>query len=163
MCPRRLRGIGAVSVLAGLAIGAESEVAVLEPGSYRLHLASVTNGAADPVQDTEACLRAEELADLGAYFMPSLEGTEARCEAKREPGPDPRKIDYRMHCEGDGFTTDAATNVTIESPQRFTLTLRMDSRTATESALVTAEIEGRRVGSCAAGPVAPSSGPDAAP
>jgi hypothetical protein len=120
----------------------------LEPGRWKLHVASTTKGKPDPVQDTEACLQGEELKDLGAYFAPTLEGVEARCERTRLPSSDPRKVDYRARCTGAGFTWEATSSVTVESSGHFTASMRMDTRTQRDSAIVVAEISGTRVGPC---------------
>jgi hypothetical protein len=119
----------------------------LEPGSWRLKIAATTNGKADPAQSAEECL-ADELKDLGAYFAPSLEGSSARCERTRQPSSDPRQINYRMRCRGRGVSVDATTGVTIVDPRFFTLTMRIESRTPRESAVVSAEAEGRWAGAC---------------
>jgi hypothetical protein len=119
----------------------------LEPGAWRLKIATITNGTADPVQDVEQCL-ADELKDVGGYFAPSLEGSSAKCERTRQPSSDPRQINYRMRCRGRGVSVDATTRVTLVDPHYFTLTMRVESRTPHESALVTAEAEGRWAGAC---------------
>ncbi|MGQ0546007.1 MAG: DUF3617 domain-containing protein [Betaproteobacteria bacterium] len=121
--------------------------AQLEPGNWELTLRSTTNGKADPVQNSEECL-GDELKDLGAYFAPSLEGTQAKCERTRQASSDPRQINYRMRCTAPGLSVNAATGVTVVNPRLFTLAMRIESRTPRESALVTASAEGRRTGAC---------------
>jgi hypothetical protein len=110
-------------------------------------VASTTNGKADPVENTEACL-GDELKDLAAYFAPELEGAKAQCKRARLPSKDPSKLGYRMQCSGPGFTVNAETAVTIANPRLFTATIRTHSKAANESAQVVANIEGRWTGPC---------------
>lgn len=119
----------------------------LEPGNWQMKIATTTNGKADPVQNAEECL-GDELKDLGAYFAPSLEGSRAKCERTRQPSSDPRQINYRMRCTGRGLSVNATTGVTIVNPRLFTVTMRIESRTPRESAVVSAEAEGRWAGAC---------------
>jgi len=146
MVRAQIAGILSAGALA-VAAAASDEVE-LQPGLWWLHVATTTNGKAEPAQDTEACLKAEELKDLGAYFSPVLEEAEADCQTTQQPSSDPRRLEYRMHCTGAGFTLDAKTSVTIESPQRFSASLQMDTRTEHESAVVVAEFEANRTGEC---------------
>ena len=150
------------AMLAGLGFaggGVVAEAAELEPGLWRLHTATTTNGVADPAQDTQACLHPEELKDLGAYFTPALEDAEADCQTSHQPAADPRRLDYAMHCAGAGFTVDAKTDVTIESPQRFRANVRIETHTERESAVVVAEVEGNHAGECPPPETAPSASP----
>ena len=137
-----------VAALLGGASASASAQTELEPGRWKLHVASTTNGNPDPVQDTEDCLKGDQLKDLGAYFAPSLEGAQADCKNTRQPSSDPGEVAYRMRCTGRGFTVDATTTVKIESARRFTPALRIDSRSETESALVVADVAGSWVGAC---------------
>jgi hypothetical protein len=81
------------------------------------------------VQDTEDCLKGDQLKDLGAYFAPSLEGVQADCKSTRQPSSGAR---------------------------RFTAALRIESRSQTESALVQADVEGIWTGACKAPPAPPA-------
>jgi hypothetical protein len=130
---------------ASSAAGAQPE---LEPGMWRLTINSTTNGKADPAQDSEQCL-GEELNDLAAYFTPQLEGAESEveCTPTRQPAKD-RELSYRMQCRGADLTIDALTRVTIENSRHFTMSIRTDSRTSQESAIVVAKGEGRWIGAC---------------
>jgi len=119
----------------------------LEPGNWKLHVVSTTNGKPDPVQDTEECL-GDELKDLGTYFAPDLEGAKAKCKKTRLPSSDPKKLAYRTQCTGSGFTVDMTATVTIESSRHFTASMRINSKTRKESALVVADAEGRWAGAC---------------
>ncbi len=119
----------------------------LEPGNWKLHVVSTTNGKPEPVQNTEECL-VDELKDLGAYFAPDLEGVKAKCKKTRLPSSDPKKLIYRTQCTGSGFTTDITATVTIESSRHFTASLRMHTKTKTESALVVADADARWAGAC---------------
>jgi hypothetical protein len=157
----RFSGVLAAGMLAGA--GASAETVELEPGLWRLDTATTTNGAADPAQHTQACLRSEELKDLGAYFTPVLEEAEADCKTTQQSATDPRRLDYAMHCAGAGFTVDAKTDVTIESPRRFRANVRIETRTERESAVVVAEVEGNRAGECPPPEAAPSPAPGASP
>jgi hypothetical protein len=149
----RLAALLATFLLAGAADSASAQTE-LEPGTWKLHVASTTNGNPDPVRDSEDCLKGDQLKDLGAYFAPSLEGAQADCNSRRQPSSDPGRVDYRMQCTGDGFTIDATTTVKIESARRFTAALRIDSRSESEAALVLAEVEGIWGGACKAPPPA---------
>ncbi len=142
--------IGLISfavAIAGAGWAAQTE---LEPGSWKLKVSSTINGKPEPVQDSEECL-GDELKDLAAYFAPSLEGAKAQCKRAQRPTNDPRKLAYRIQCSGSGFTMNADTSVTIESPRRFTGTMRIASKTKTESAVVLADIEGNWTGPCKPG------------
>ncbi|MGB7931760.1 MAG: DUF3617 family protein [Gammaproteobacteria bacterium] len=150
---RLVTGLIAGAVTAACAQAASE----LEPGRWKLHVASTTNGKAEPVQDTEECLQGEELKDLSSYFAPELEGVEARCERNRQPSDDPRKVDYRIRCIGAGFTWEATSSVTVESTVHFTAAMRMETHTQSDSAIVVADISGTRVGHCE--PAAPESPP----
>jgi hypothetical protein len=119
----------------------------LEPGNWKLHVVSTTNGKSEPVQYTEECL-GDELKDLGAYFAPDLEGVKAKCKRARLPSSDPRKLAYRTQCAGSGFTVDVTATVTIESSRHFTLSMRTNSKTTKESALVVVDAEARWAGAC---------------
>jgi hypothetical protein len=158
--PRVLRLLLAAALAAGPAPVLAQDA--LEPGNWRLRVSGSTNGVPNPVEDSEQCLEGEQLKDLGAYFAPSLEGGQADCQRTRQPSAEPGKVDYRMHCTGAGFTVDATTSVTVESPHRFTGLLRVDSRTETESAVVLADVEGTWLGACRPTP-APASGVAPAP
>ena len=59
---RLLAGVAAAALGAGFARAAEPE---MDPGNWKLHVASTTNGKPEPVQDTQECL-GDELKDLGA-------------------------------------------------------------------------------------------------
>jgi hypothetical protein len=78
----------------------------LEAGSWKLTVASTTNGKADPAQNTEDCLRAEQLEDLGAYFAPDLDGAKAKCSRARRPSSDPEQLVHRMRWTGSGFSSE---------------------------------------------------------
>jgi hypothetical protein len=110
-------------------------------------VASTTNGKPEPVQDTEECL-GDELKDLGAYFAPNLEGVKAKCKKARLPSTDPKKLAYRTQCIGSGFTVDVTATVTIESSRHFTLSMRTNTKTTKESALVVVDAEARWAGAC---------------
>jgi hypothetical protein len=139
--------MGALVAMAGLAAAAADAPLRLEPGNYRLRVASVTNGAADPKQDFEECL-SEELKDLAGYFSPQLEGVKATCTTSLVPSKDPKVIARRLRCKGDDFTYDAESSVTIVNPSRFTLTMRSNAKTSTETGIVSAAGEGDRLGPC---------------
>lgn len=134
----------AVAFAAPAAWAAQPE---LEPGNWKLHVVSTTNGKPEPVQNTEECL-GDELKDLGGYFAPELEGVKAKCKKTRLPSSDPRKLIYRTQCTGSGFSTDISATVTIENSRHFTASLRMNSKTKTESALVVADADARWAGAC---------------
>jgi hypothetical protein len=139
-----LAGVAAAAFVACIAWAAQPE---LEPGNWKLHVVSTTNGRPEPVQNTEECL-GDELKDLGAYFAPDLEGVKAKCKRARLPSSDPKKLIFRMQCTGSGFTTDITTTTTIESSRHFTASMRINSKTKTESALVVADADARWVGAC---------------
>ena len=141
---RLLAGVAAVVLGAGMALAAEPE---MEPGNWKLHVASTTNGKPEPVQDTQECL-GDELKDLGAYFAPELEGVQAKCKKTRLPSADPKKLIYKTQCTGAGFRSDISATVTIESRRRFTAIMQMNTKTKTESALVVANIDARWAGPC---------------
>ena len=139
-----------VAVMAAAAFAACTAWAAqpeLEPGNWKLHVVSTTNGKPEPVQNTEECL-AEELKDLATYFAPDLEGVKAKCKKSRLPSKDPRKLAYRTQCTGSGFTVDVTATVTIESSRYFTLSMRINTKSTKESALVVADGEGRWAGAC---------------
>jgi hypothetical protein len=140
-------GCGAIGVcgLAG-AYAAAAQLA-LEPGMWRVTVTSTTNGEPNPAEDTQQCL-GEELKDLVSYFAPKLEGANAQCTNTRQPSETHNQVAYRMQCRGAGFTVDALTSVTLESSSHFTATIRIDSRTQEESALVVANAQGHRTGAC---------------
>ncbi len=119
----------------------------LDAGNWRVRVTSTTNGVADAAQDFEICLR-DELKDLAAYFSPALEGVKARCTTTRVPDKDPRSIARRLRCTGTGFTYDAETRVSIEKPERFTLTMRSEAKTAKETGIVAVAGEGDLLGPC---------------
>jgi hypothetical protein len=139
-------GCGAIGLLGLAGAYAAGAQLALEPGMWRITVTSTTNGTSNPDEDTEQCL-GEELKDLVSYFAPQLEEVQAQCTNTRQPS-DPNQVAYRMQCRGAGFTVDALTRVTIESSSHFTATMRIDSRTVQESALVIANAQGRRTGAC---------------
>ena len=149
----RIALLAFAALFAGAAWAAQPE---LEPGNWKLIVNSTTNGKPEPVQNTEECL-GDELKDLGSYFAPDLEGVKAKCKKARLPSSDPRKLVYRTQCTGSGFTTDMTATVTIESSRHFSATMRMNTKTRTESALVVADAEGRWAGVCKPGEKAPAS------
>lgn len=129
--------------------GASPQTAIqLQPGNWRLHVVSTVNGVAEPTQDTEACISAEELSDLGSYFAPDLEGAEADCKKTRQPSADPGLVAYQMSCTGSSFTVEMATQVAIESSTRFGATLKIDSRTETEYAHVEGQADANWASEC---------------
>ena len=120
----------------------------LEPGNWTLKVTSTVNGKPEPEQNTQDCLRAEQLKDLGAYFAPDLEGVKAKCTKAQKPTGDATKLAYQMRCTGSGFTVDMEAGVSIESARHFIADIRMNTKTRKESALVVARAEGRREGPC---------------
>jgi hypothetical protein len=145
MSPPLLRAI-----LAGLGLAAcapaWSQVA-LEPGLWRIKVASTSNGKPEPPQDDKVCLQ-DELKDLAKYFSPELEGVQAECTRTKRPVGGPNELAYRMSCKGNGFTTEMNSTVTIVSPKQFKLYLRMDTRTRKETAKVVADGEATHLGPC---------------
>jgi hypothetical protein len=131
--------------VAGNAWGAQPG---LEPGNWKLKVTSTVNGKAEPEQNTEDCLRADQLKDLGAYFAPDLAGVKAKCTKTQKPTGDATKLAYGMRCTGSGFTLQMDAGVSIESPRHFVADIRMHTKTKKESALVVAKAEARRVGAC---------------
>ena len=119
----------------------------LEPGNWKLQVSTTTNGKPEPVQSSQECL-GDELKDLASYFAPELEGVKAKCSKQRRPSKDPRQMAFRTRCAGGGFTSDIDATVTTESSRHFTATMRINSRTRTEAALVVANVEGRWAGAC---------------
>jgi uncharacterized protein DUF3617 len=135
----------AAVVAGGNAWGAQ---AGLEPGNWKLKVASTVNGKPEPEQKTQDCLRADQLKDLGAYFAPDLEGVKAKCTKAQQPTGDATKLAYKMRCTGSGFTMEMDAGVSIESPRHFVADIRMHTKTRKESALVVAKAEGRWDGAC---------------
>ena len=119
-----------VILLATASLVAAAAAPRLDPGNWRVRATSVTNGIADPDQDSEVCLR-DELKDVAGYFSPALEGVKARCTTTRVPDKDPKVIARRLRCTGAGFTYVAETRVIIVNPSRFTLSIRSEAKTAT--------------------------------
>jgi hypothetical protein len=116
---------------------------------WKISVTSTTNGKSNPKEDTDQCL-GEELKDLTSYFAPQLEGAQADCTKTLQPSKDPNQVAYRMQCRGAGFTVDALTSVTFEDSRHFTMTMRIDSRAPQESAVVVANGDGQRTGTCPA-------------
>ena len=135
----------AAVLAAGNAWGAQTG---LEPGNWTLKVTSTVNGKPEPEQNTQDCLRAEQLKDLGAYFAPDLEGVKAKCTKAQKPTGDATKLAYQMRCAGSGFTVEMEAGVSIESARHFVADIRMNTKTQKESALVVARAEGRRQGPC---------------
>jgi hypothetical protein len=134
-----------VALVAGNAWGAQVG---LEPGNWKLKVASTINGKPEPEQNTQDCLRADQLKDLGTYFAPDLAGVNAKCTKTQRPTGDATKLAYKMRCTGSGFTLEMDAGVSIESPRHFVADIRMHTKTRKESALVVAKAEGRREGAC---------------
>ena len=132
-------------LVAGNALGAQPG---LEPGNWKLKVTSSVNGKPEPEQNTEDCLRAAQLKDLGAYFAPDLEGVKAKCAKTQKPTGDATKLAYQMRCTGSGFTLNMDAGVSIESPRHFVADIRMHTKTKKESALVVAKAEARWDGPC---------------
>ena len=132
-------------LVAGNAWGAQPG---LEPGNWKLKVTSSVNGKPEPEQNTEDCLRAAQLKDLGAYFAPDLEGVKAKCTKTQKPTGDATKLAYQMRCTGSGFTLNMDAGVSIESPRHFVADIRMHTKTKKESALVVAKAEARWDGPC---------------
>ena len=139
----------ALAIATGAFGAAAAAAPHLDAGNWRVRVTSITNGVADPAQDFEVCLR-DELKDLAAYFSPALEGVKARCTTTRVPDEDKRNIARRLRCTGAGFTYNAETRVSIEKPQRFTLTMRSEAKTAKETGIVAVAGEGDLLGPCKA-------------
>ena len=118
----------------------------MEPGNWQIRTTSTTNGKAQPAQEQEECLR-DELKDLNAYFAPKLEGVRAQCKRTPRKTGD-KSVAYTMRCAGATFTMDVESAVRFEDPKRFTATLKLDTKTKTERAIVIANIEGRHAGPC---------------
>ena len=142
---KSLHGALGIAIVAWCAAPAFAQV-VMEPGNWRLKTTSTTNGKAEPPQDQEECLR-DELKDLNSYFAPELEGVKAKCRRAQRKTLD-KSIAYTMKCTGDKFTIDMESAVKIENAKRFTATLKMDTKTPDERAVVVANVEGRHIGPC---------------
>jgi hypothetical protein len=141
--------IAAAVFLAVVAGGnAWSAQAGLEPGNWKLKVTSTVNGKPEPEQNTEDCLRAEQLKDLGAYFAPDLEGVKAKCTKTQKPTGDATKLAYGMRCTGTGFTLEMDAGVSIENSRNFVADIRMNTKTRKESAIVVAKAVGRWDGAC---------------
>ena len=136
------------AVAAGAANLAYGQIA-LEPGLWRVMVNSTTNGEPQPPQDDQLCLEAE-LKDIAKYFSPEFEGVQAKCTRARRPTGDPNSLSYRMTCTGTAskFTSEVQSNVTLVSATHFKLSLKMNTKTPKESALVVAEGEAKRIGPC---------------
>lgn len=121
----------------------------LEPGMWRVTVNSTTNGKPQPPQDDQLCLE-DELKDLAKYFSPEFEGVQAKCTRTKRPTGDPNSLSYAMTCTGTAskFTSEVQSNVILVSATHFKLSLKMDTKTPKESALVVAEGEAKRVGPC---------------
>lgn len=138
-----------LALVAALAAGnAWAAQAGLEPGNWKLKVTSTVNGKPEPEQNTQDCLRADQLKDLGAYFAPDLEGVKAKCTKTQQPSGDPTKLAYKMRCTGSGFTLEMDAGVSIESSRHFVADIRMNTKTRQQSALVVAKAEGRWDGAC---------------
>ena len=135
----------AAGLACGLAMPAAAQLA-MEPGNWRIKTISTTNGVADAPQDQEECLR-DELKDLSGYFAPQLEGVKAKCtRTPQRSGAD--TVAYKMKCTGAGFTMNAESAVKFEDPKRFTASMKLDTKTTTEHAVVVAKVEGVHTGPC---------------
>jgi len=136
--------------VAAVAIGCGSAPVLAQPaldeGNWEIRTNATTNGKAEPPQDQEECLR-DELKDLSAYFAPALEGVQAKCTRTRQPSSE-SVIAYKMKCTGSKFTMDVESSIKVEGPKRFTATLKLDTKTPKERAVVVASIEGRHTGPC---------------
>ncbi|MGH8642848.1 MAG: DUF3617 family protein [Burkholderiales bacterium] len=138
-----------VALVAALVAGnAWAAQAGLEPGSWKLKVASAVNGKPEPEHNTQDCLHADQLKDLGAYFAPDLEGVKAKCTKVQKPTGDATKLAYQMRCTGAGFTLEMDAGVSIENSRHFVADIRMHTKTRKESALVVAKAEGRWDGAC---------------
>jgi hypothetical protein len=137
-----------VALAAGNAWGAQVG---LEPGNWKLRVASTVNGKPEPELNTQDCLHADQLKSLGTYFAPDLEGVKAKCAKTQQPTGDAAKLAYKMRCTGSGFTLEMDAGVSIENSRHFVADIRMHTRTRKESALVVAKAEGRWEGACKAG------------
>ena len=126
--------------------GAAAQQPRLEQGNWNLTTHATTNGKAEPVQVQDECLR-DELKDLAAYFSPSLEGVEAKCNRTPKKAA-ANAVAYKMRCTGNGFTMDAESEVTFLDPKTFTGMLKMDTKTTKERAVVVAKIAGKHTGAC---------------
>lgn len=120
----------------------------LEPGNWKLKVSSTVNGKPEPEQNTQDCLHADQLKDLGAYFAPDLEGVKAKCTKAQQPTGDATKLAYKMRCAGSGFTLEMDAGVSIESSRHFIADIRMHTKTRKEAALVVAKAEGLWDGAC---------------
>lgn len=141
-----------VAFVAALAAGnAWSAQVGLEPGSWKLKVTSTINGKPEPELNTQDCLRADQLKDLGAYFAPDLEGVKAKCTKAQKPTGDAARLAYRMRCTSTGFTLEMDVGVLIESPLHFVADVRMQTKTSKESDLAIARAEGRWQGACKPG------------
>lgn len=121
--------------------------ATLEPGNWRLTVKSTTNGV-DDASEEEVCLRADELRDLARYFAPALEGVQATCTTVRQPGGAPGIIRHRLRCTGNGFTYEATSEITVQTPARFLMSFDSRARTARETGVVSMRAEAVRLGPC---------------
>jgi len=146
---RRLLVLATASAASATTLAQGQQQIVLTPGLWRVTATSTTNGKPEPDQDEEVCLDAE-LKDLGKYFAPELEGVRAKCARTKRPTGSPNIHAYRLNCTGidSKFTTEMQTNVVIVSATHFKLNMRIDTKTPTETAVVLAEGESKRVGAC---------------
>ena len=139
---RKLTGLAAMAFTAS----AFAQSPNMEPGNWHLTTKVSTNGRPKPVQEQNECL-GDELKDLTSYFAPELEGVKAKCKRTPQKTSD-KSIAYKMKCAGASFTMDVESAVRIEGPKRFTATMKMDTKTPKERAVVVANIEGRHTGPC---------------
>jgi uncharacterized protein DUF3617 len=120
----------------------------LEPGNWKLKVSSTVNGKPEPEQNTQDCLHADQLKDLGAYFAPDLEGVKAKCTKTQQPTGDATKLAYKMRCTGSGITIEMDVGVSIENSRHFVADIRMHTKAGKESSLAVANAEGRWEGAC---------------
>ncbi len=118
----------------------------MEPGNWHITTHATTNGKPNPVQVQDECLR-DELKDLAGYFAPSLEGVNAKCNRTPQKAP-ANSIAYKMKCTGKTFTMDVESEVTVVGPKKFTASMKLDTKTKKERAIVVAKIEGSQTGDC---------------
>jgi hypothetical protein len=119
----------------------------LEPGNWKLKVTSTVNGKPEPEQNTQDCLRAEQLQNLSAYFSPDR-GLKAKCTKSQQPTGDVTKLAYRTRCTGSGITIEMDAGVSIESSRHFVADIRMHTSMGKESGLAVAKAEGRWAGAC---------------
>ena len=120
---------------------------LIAAGQWKVTTNTLINGAPLPPQVKARCLTAEQTADIGKTFGPSMTTVNSDC-ARTEYDVTGRKLKWRLQCKGQ-IDMDVSGSFDFDSPQHYTAVIVSKGWMAGSLISdVKTQLEGEHVGAC---------------